>query len=247
MAFEKLKTCPLIETVCEFRLADTVSWDDTVAAKLHDHLKADFPLAQALSGKNVEITFGPKGPAVNESAPSRKQFFSADKLALIQADTRMVSANRLAPYRGWETDFLPIIRRALEAMRDVRPGFALARIGLRYINSITLRPDDLDLDHYLTILPRLTGRLERPLQGFFARYELSHAEIGAALLLQAGLRREGAQTKVVLDLDCMTLKASELKTDKEIEAWLDGAHACVIESFNASITADLLGRLKKGL
>ena len=247
MAFEKLKTCPLIETVCEFRFAESVPWDAGVTGLLHAQLKAGFPVVEKPTGKHVEIMLGSKGPpAIQETESSRTQFFSADKRALIQVDSRMVSANRLAPYEGWEGSFLPIIRQALNAMRTVRPGFELSRIGLRYINGIPLRPDDADLEHYLTILPRLKGRLERPLRSFFNRYELAHDEIGAVLLLQSGLRREGGKTSVFLDLDCVSLKAAEFKNDEAIEAWLDRAHACVIESFNASITLELLDRLKKG-
>jgi len=247
MAFEKLKTCPLIETVCELRFAQSVPWDASVTGLLQEQLKARFPVVERPSGKHVEVMLGKGSPSVHEIESSRTQFFSADKRALIQTDSRMVSANRLAPYEGWEASFLPIIQEMLKAVRAVRPSFELSHVGLRYINGIPLRPDDADLEHYLTILPRLKGRLERPLRGFFHRYELAHDDFGAALVLQAGLRRETGKTVVMLDLDCVSLKAAELKTDDAIRAWLERAHACVIESFNASITADLLERLKKGL
>jgi hypothetical protein len=45
---------------------------------------------------------------------------------------------------------------------------------LRYINQIPLSEEMTDLSLLISVAPPLTGRLQRPLLGFYQRYELSN-------------------------------------------------------------------------
>lgn len=248
MAFEKLKACPLIETVCELRFAQSVQWDAKTAELLHARLKTEFPKAIDAPRKGIEVQVDPaKGPVTMRALDSsRVQFRRADDTALIQVDDRMVSANMLAPYTGWEAGFLPIIRSMITAVREVLPAYQLARIGLRYINQIALQSEAEEPNHYLTTMPMLEGTLAQVLHSSFQRFELIHSRPQGILVLQTGLRRRGDSRSIMLDLDFVSDQVSEMDSDARVFEWLESAHDVVIRSFNDSLSPETYRRLQQG-
>jgi uncharacterized protein (TIGR04255 family) len=134
----------------------------------------------------------------------------------------------------------------MSAIRDLRPGYQLSRIGLRYINQIPMQSAEDELGDYLTTVPKLQGTLAQHLQSSFQRFELIHAKPHGVLVHQSGLRRQGAESSIMLDLDFVTLLVSDLDTDARILDWLEGAHDCVIRTFNDSLSPALYQRLMEG-
>lgn len=248
MAFEKLKSAPLIETICEFRFASSVPWDATIPGLIYKLVQAEFSVVSGPEAPAFEVEVDPQfGPtAVRRREPTRTRFHRPDKSALLQVDTRMLSVNHFAPYPGWEQGFRPLIFQALRVFREVLAEFELSRIGLRYVNRIALRPEDPDLDRYLTPVPRFRGKLERPVQNMFQRYELVHDAPPGTLIHQTGIVRSVQNTAFFLDLDFASHEVGHLRSDEEIAVWLEAAHACVIESFNDSITPELYEKFRRG-
>ena len=63
------------------------------------------------------------------------------------------SVHMLRPYKGWET-FRPQIQQALDAYSRIAEPEGITRIGLRYINKITIKEPHNDLSPYFSIPPR---------------------------------------------------------------------------------------------
>jgi uncharacterized protein (TIGR04255 family) len=245
---EKLASPPLIEALCEFRFKESDNWDWTIPGRLFDQIKDEFNLRTQVNALGVQVSLGPGKPVTShiETSPERLQFKRADGSAMVQIGPHLLVINHLRPYPQWE-NFLQLILRILTIYWQTTEQAPLERIGLRYINQILLPSGQVDLKTVITTDPQLKGPLNKPLMGFYQRYELRHEQPPGALIHQTGIQPASDGTpNLMLDLDFGSQTVSDLSTADHIEDWLVKAHDHVYEAFRASLDRAVYTKMKKG-
>jgi len=165
---------------------------------------------------------------------------------MVQVGQNLLAINHFPPYPSWE-EFRALILRVWNDYQAVTGETMLQRIGLRYINQIPLAPENVPIEHWITLDPPLKGALDHPLRGFYQRYELEQTDPEGVLIHQTGIQNvEGEITLLVLDLDFASTQVSHLKQVEAVQTWLDAAHTRVYEAFVASLNPDFYEKLKRG-
>jgi uncharacterized protein (TIGR04255 family) len=244
---------PLVEAICEFRLAPGSAWDWAIPGLLWERLQADYPTRKQLFEQVIVVgTAASSSPSVPTPMPpiERLQFFSTDESRLVQVGPNLLAINQVRAYPGWD-EFRRRILAVVSAYSGLAAPTTVARIGLRYINRLPLPTDGkVRLEDWLTLMPTFPPVLERPLSGFMQRYELREDGMKGRLSLTMGLNvgvagsaQEGLG--LVLDLDGHT-EAPPKFIDSEIGAWLDKTHDRIGEAFLASLQPKILDQLRRG-
>jgi len=244
---EKLQSPPVVEALCEFRFIPSERWDWTLPGRLYDKIRTDFPeraQVNALS-MHIEVSSGESPNQKISTAPERIQFKKSDGSSMVQMGPHLLVVNQLPPYPHWE-GFRTVILNIMGEFIQLYPDFQLARIGLRYINRISLPEEVQDLGQMISVPPPLTGALQRPLKGFYQRYELQHEEPRGILIHQTGIQTTTAQANLIIDLDFGSTELESVVNLVDIEAWLNRAHYRVYESFVDSLNPMLYKQMKRG-
>jgi uncharacterized protein (TIGR04255 family) len=163
--------------VCDFHFAPGTDWDPTMSGQLFEKLKGTYnekPRQQRLFDPGVVKT----NAEWTQPMPPGMGFIKERVQLLAKSGTRIVaigedrlSVHMLRPYTEWE-EFLPSIMLALDAYREVANPEGVTRIGLRYINFITLGPGEDDLTRYFEIPPKFPNVAPATrVLGFFNRKE----------------------------------------------------------------------------
>lgn len=244
---EKLVSPPLIEALCEFRFTSSETWDWTIPGRLYEQIGNEFSERAQVDSVTVQMQVGPGKPPLQQivKGPERVQLKRPDGSAMVQVGPHLLVINQLRPYSSWE-DFRSMILKLLEGYIRLNQQFNLARIGLRYINQIELPETEYDLGKLITVDPPLKGSLNRPLAGFFQRYELIHNEPDGILVHQSGIQQTDRGDVLVVDLDFGSQNVAALSDISSIERWLNEAHDRVYESFVDSLVPALYEFLKEG-
>lgn len=245
---DKLKNPPLVEALCEFHFDPATPWDWTVPGQLYDRIKGEFPDRAQVQALGLQVQAGEgQAPPVAQllTGPDRVQLKKPDGSAMVQVGQNLLVVNQLRPYDRWET-FRALILDVLEKYRAISGFKEIQRIGLRYINRIELPQDgEVRLESYLAAVPKLHGALDRPMEGFYQRYDLLHEEPKAMLVHQTGLQGAPPPRSIVVDLDFMTREPASPSAEG-ITAWLDSAHDRVGEAFVDSLNPDFYRKLREG-
>ena len=243
---EKLGTPPLIEAVCEFRFTEKTAWDWIIPGQLYDKVKAEFPERAQISGVGFHVQTSPKKKPVAsvQNLPDRVQLKRADGSAIVQVGYNLLAINVLRPYPSW-TEFLVLITRIFNEYHSIAGTIELERIGLRYINQLTISDEFSEIVNMITLIPPLTGKLARPIHSFYQRYELEQDNPEGLLINQTGTQQdEKGNPVIVLDLDFGSTKVQKLKSVAQAKKWLDRAHNCVYEAFVSSLTPKLYDKFR---
>jgi uncharacterized protein (TIGR04255 family) len=244
---DKLKKPPLIEALCEFRFDPSSPWDWTIPGQLFDKIGHEFSERSQVQGLGVQIQVGP-GPAPTthlSTGPERVQLRRPDGSAMVQVGPHLMAVNHLRPYPQWET-FRGLIMRVFSTYSDVTHTTSLSRIGLRYINQIELPAEPVEIGDFSTLKPPLLGPLDRPLQGFYQRYEIVQDAPVGVLIHQTGIQKSEERRVIIVDLDFGSHEVTNIQDATAVEAWLDLAHERVEEAFIASLNPALYERMKRG-
>jgi len=164
------------------------------------------------------------------------QFFREDEKALVQVDRDLLVVNHLKPYPTWR-EFVPSIRKAFDAYRDVASPAGLRRIGLRYINRIEIPSPRIELEHYFQFRPLVGPNLPQDFTSFIVGIEVPHEDsrdrLRAQLSTAAAQKPDSAA--IMLDLNYFLAEPGKISPEAAFE-WLETAHGRLEEVFEASIT-----------
>jgi uncharacterized protein (TIGR04255 family) len=70
---------PLVEAVCEFRLAAETLWDLAIPGLLYEKIKNKFPIREQRTVQEVELVSGATGLQQQVRANERMMLFTRDK------------------------------------------------------------------------------------------------------------------------------------------------------------------------
>jgi uncharacterized protein (TIGR04255 family) len=190
------KNPPIQEALVEFQF-ESSDWDMTIPGRLHQELASTYdgkPQQQriALEASGAEGELNAVQPIGRVQLPDR------DRTKLVTVSHNVVSAHVLYPYPGWDT-FRVLVQQAFAAYVRVASPSAVRRIGLRYINKVTLPPDLADLGRYFTGVATQPSVAGIPRKHFVHRDEFLYDDEAQLLLTFAQLPKEPAS--LLLDLD----------------------------------------------
>lgn len=246
---EKLASPPLIEALCEFRFKESDKWDWTIPGRLFDQIGSEFSQRNQVNAFGIQVSLGPGRPVTShiEASPERLQFKRPDGSAMVQVGPHLLTINHLRPYPQWE-NFLTLILRTLKTYwKLTTEQVPFERIGLRYINEIQLTVEQVDIGEIITTKPPLGEPLDRPLVGFYQRYELKYEEPLGILIHQTGIQKTAdGKASLMLDLDFGSQEVFNLSTEDEVRNWLEKAHDRVYEAFRASLVPDVYEKMRRG-
>lgn len=244
MALRPLLHPPLFEAICEFRFAHTI----TVGAQLGDDLRRlGFSEEAQWTGNEVLIDESASPPTAQVRPQRRTQFRRPDGSMMVQVGESVLVVNHLRPYDAWLT-YLAGIMRVLDAFVAHGGGGLLSRLGLRYLNRMNLVPPHTGVRDVLRIAPPFDGPFERPLRGFYQRYDFAHDTPIGMLTLQAGANADpSGPPSLVLDLDFGSPFAPGPPIiPLDPPAWLGAAHQRIEDAFVGSLNPGYLAYLQNG-
>lgn len=226
---------PVVEAVCEFRLAPDSTWDLTVPGLVYEKIKDEFPHREQRSIHEVEITQGPEGLQQQVRTTERVLFFSDDRKMLVQLGPRLLTINCLKPYPTW-AGFRPKIERAFNALINTVEVKGLQRIGLRYINRIEIPTSPVKLEDYLEFYLFLGPRLPQDMANFIAGCEFlyENGRDRCKVQLTPALSSSPEYQALSLDIDYFLAKPRGVEVTEAID-WVEGAHDKVEDVFEGCI------------
>lgn len=227
---------PLVEVVAEFRFVPSEPWDLTVPGLVYDHLRAQFPRKRLLKVLDGEVAAETAGIRQEFRLSDRMQFLREDEKAFVQVGPDLLAVNHLAPYPTWE-GFVPLVQNALGAYVAVAQPKGLRRIGLRYVNRITIPMNPVELADYLNLRPFVGVGLPQRMSGFILGVQSPYDDGRDILRLQLATDEPGASDSVamLLDMDYFMAQPEAVSLRGALD-WIETAHLRVQEAFEACIT-----------
>ena len=190
---------PIAEAVCEIRYSSE-DWDPTIPGRMQERLSGRYdgkPQEQRLLQADMRHVDAPDGPGVEIQGlqQNRIQLRDLSEKRILSIAENAISVSDLEPYSGWEA-FYGRIEEAIRMYHELVPSLNVTRIGIRYINRISVSEDPVNLSDYFRVSPQLPDGLNVKMYAFQSRSE-SRYEDGPGLTVTFA-SSEGA---FILDLD----------------------------------------------
>ncbi|MDP1996238.1 MAG: TIGR04255 family protein [Gallionella sp.] len=207
MAAHQYRNPPILEAVCEVSFAPaTDEWNISYPWLFYEKVKNIYTGAPK-EQKLVRLDSSPPGLLEKEVSPftvveqSKIQFPLADDTALIAVGPNVLSAHVKRPYPGWDI-FKGRIAEALKEYIGVASPTGIRKIGLRYINQVTIPDPQPNVANYFTIPPPNVLPEELVTDNFLSRNEYIYQDEPIRVVLNFA-RTEAPPTvsAYLLDID----------------------------------------------
>ncbi len=225
----KLARPPLAEVIFQVRFPPILRIISQQPMEFQERVRDRFPLYEAEEG--VVVHFG----TVTVEPPLQPQtrifrFKSADEKTTISLATDFYAVSTTA-YKHW-SDFLSMISLANAAARDVYDLKFSSRIGLRYVNRLTLANTGVKTVRGLWRLlrPEITSLVRQPLWGAPKEMlsQLTAENMDGEFLTSRFVYRDGTEPHLILDFDYY----SEARTPMEsITSHIERYHDTIYAAF----------------
>lgn len=203
MERRKYKNPPIEEALCEVIFTPRGEWDISWPWRIHDALKGTYdgkPRELSVMEAGLQSTRSGASVRVQGQAP-KVQFLSQDGLNVATIGRYQFSVHRLRPYSEWE-DLRARLLTCLRTYCDVAGPEAVRRIGLRYINKVTVPGAHVNFNEYLRLGLIWPDGLPPQMRHFIIRTESSYPDDPTKLLLTCTPADSPSGTcAILLDLD----------------------------------------------
>lgn len=236
---------PVVEALCELYFHGS-RWDETLFGRFFDRVQAfGFTRHEPVRHHEAEGVAEPDGemsPRLRRGEP-RMRFSNEARSRLIQLGRDLVVVNQLRPYPHF-ADWEPVVHDAARTYQELAQPKGLRRIGLRYINQVTLPGARVQLQDHFTVGPRIPPAWNDEHGAFMVRVE-THTPSGMKLILTFGSApaEDPGFSGFLLDLYAIV----ELRTPRGVDALgpaLAEAHDSIEAVFEGSITQELRDRFE---
>ena len=237
---------PIDEALCEFRFKSCQDWDLTVPGRLYAKLENKYP-GKPRDQKAVEIGLDiQEGSTPNmkyNEGLARVQLLSRDERKIVGVGPNTVTIHILKPYQdpnsgtgGWQ-DFKSRISDALAAYWDVAKPEGICRVGIRYINKMTIPQENPDIQDYLQIALPGASELPKNLTRFINQVEYEYQDEVRLILSQgyADMPEKEYKRELILDLDVIWSPPEPVLQEKALEM-VDDLRGRERKAFEAIIT-----------
>jgi uncharacterized protein (TIGR04255 family) len=210
---------------------------------------SDYPHVQSESAFQQEVTFSTQHPPQAKHKDlgwKGAKFQSGDRRQVAQFNREGFIFSRLQPYESWE-HFRGEALRLWEFQKSVAQPAEIQRVGLRFINRITLAVGDSQFEDYIhphAVPPR---NLDLPFYGFFYLDRLAvpgypyNVNIVRTIELPQDPQLQGLS--IILDIDVYSERQFELREELLLSRlsemrWLKN------KAFFGSVTEKALGNFR---
>jgi uncharacterized protein (TIGR04255 family) len=230
---------PIIEVVCEFQFSADSPWDLTIPGLVYERIKDTFPRKSQEVLLTVQLPFGisaPPGLVPHVQPEGRMRFTRPDERAFVQLGKHLLAVNHLQPYPSWER-FLPLIKQSLKAYQTVATPTGIHRIGLRYINRISIASRDFQPSDYFVLYPQISPTLPQIYSGFLTQVLFPYEQERDIMKIElaSGLDETQQAMAVFLDLDYFLARPGAIAPDEALD-WVIHTHDTIEQAFEACIT-----------
>ena len=232
---------PIIEAYCEMRFPPNMPWDLTIPGLFYEEVKADYPKKESLQQTRVEWQAGSEGITNRITGDiSLMRFKSEDDKALIQIGPNLLSMHVLSPYPKW-IFFRTMIQKGLASYRKIASPTGFERIGLRYINRISipsLPPNQqIKIEEFIKALPYLPPSVPQTFLRWFMNVAVPHEDSNGVLAIQTANMPPSNPNEIcfLLDLDYSALDIQKVTMENSLD-WLELAHQNIENDFESCIT-----------
>jgi uncharacterized protein (TIGR04255 family) len=211
--FRVLPHAPSVEAVIDIRVVPAIQPSE---APLRDYVQSKFRDYQFLdSQKEVQFQFQfGLAPASNQppNQTAREgwkglRFRSQDQKYIVQFNRDGFVLSRLKPYQSWSplrTEAMRLWNGYAEFVKPVQ----ILRVGLRYVNLISLPPGELRFEDYIEVAPSTPKGLDLPVSGFMYQDTLVVPEypytVNIIKTVQPPNPLAGPGYSLILDIDVFT-------------------------------------------
>jgi uncharacterized protein (TIGR04255 family) len=196
---------PILEAIVTFVFRPSEPWNLTIPGRLYEKVREDYPeppgqqdVIEAGLGLTSDLHSSAPASVTLSHKASRTVFRNQNRLLLLGPNT--LGVNCAEPYEGWESLFARSTK-ALEAYCDAADPSGIERVGLRYINRITIPKDRFRLEDYFHITQQLPPEFGDQLNAFVDRAKLSWADIPAEMTFTWGSADDAESRGSVFILD----------------------------------------------
>jgi len=213
--FPRLKQAPIIEAVIEIRARAESPWEESaIEGKLKEKLP-DYPKVTSQSEVQHELKIAPGLPPeqiFRDLGWKGLRLQSADDRYIAQFNRDAFVFSRLQPYERWD-QFKDEAMRLWKVHEELANPTEVQRLGVRFINRISLLTGEVRLEDYLQVPPKSPGDLGFEIAGFFHHDNLRVPGYAYAINIirtvqppkGAGLDGGG----LILDIDVFTTESFE--------------------------------------
>ena len=247
--FETLKNPPAIEAVLDITVNEVANFNiNKLCVKGKDGaFKKRFPKMENVLLFEGMFATGNQNEQNQVSYRNRQlgySYKSPDEKSLCQFRANGFSYNRLQPYLGWET-FVKEGMVNWSAYLALRKNIDITRIGLRFINMITIADLSVDLSkHFHVVLSSPTG-VGKP-KHLKYQYIVDFPDIDCIGIVNFG-KMDDASTdsgSFVLDIDIIKQNLSGSLAEKKILQYLEEMREAKNSIFFGTLTPQTLKAYK---
>jgi uncharacterized protein (TIGR04255 family) len=200
--FPHLSKAPIIEATIDIRAVLSASWDETA---LHKKLKtrlSDFSKIEAIRATRFQISF-PKKQAnqpLEDIGCVGFKLHSNNNLHIAQFNKEAFVFSRLKPYEDWE-HFSQEALRLWAVYYELLKPTNIIRIGLRFINRISIRQEMIKLEEYYKYPPESLKNLDWSLTGYLHHDVMRVPETAYSVNLIKTIQNVPGEIGLILDID----------------------------------------------
>lgn len=233
---------PIVEAVCEFRFAESTSWDLTLPGLLYASIRDAFPIRERRVVQQVSSKKSDDGIIQDLIINEFAVFFAPERTFFVQVGDHVLSINALNPYPSWSR-FEPSIEHVFNEFSKLLQSCEISRIGLRYINriNIPLSQPELSIFDYFKYGPEIGDVLPETVDEFSTAIKIKANEGNDSCRIRfLSAHSDSPNTKsFLLDLDYALENPSIVQSTQDTLNWVHQAHTQIETFFEGCITDNL--------
>jgi len=243
--FPHLRNAPIVEAALDIRVVPSVKWDET---SLQSELKKripDFPKVELVRQARYQLPIGRQenSPTVEDLGCVGFKVHSSDNLHIAQFNKEAFVFSRLKPYENWE-QLSGEALRLWAIYRELLKPKEVTRIGLRFINSIAIKQEKVELADYYKYPPKPLEELNWTLTGYLHHDVIQVPETAYRVNLIKTVKNDvPEEIGLILDIDVFMQNKFEYN-EQRIKACLEEMRWVKNKIFFSSMTEKALEELK---
>lgn len=247
--FPLLGRAPIVEAVVEIRARAGADWDESVVSERLKIKLPEYPVVESHRRVRHEFRMAPgqsAEQALHDLGWRGLRFESEDRRHVAQFTRDGFLFSRLTPYESWDRFHSEALRLWQLHSEQAQPT-EVQRLGLRFVNRITILAEQFRLEDYLESPPKTPRDLDIPLVDFLDRRVMNVPgyRYNATLIqtVQRRLEEEAIGAGLIVDIDVFTTEPFSIGRDA-IEKRLAEMRWLKNKVFFGSITQKTLEMLK---
>lgn len=173
--FTHLPSAPIVEAVIDIRAQCDVVMTDEMVRGLANTKLAGYSYANSVHEFSHEVKLEAEKPPEQSTKKlgwKGASFHSSDHKNIVQFNRDGFVYSRLSPYQNWDA-FLEEGLRLWEVYSEIAQPIEINRVGVRFVNRITMPPGEVSFENYLSAPPKPPLGLELPFYGFMHQETLA--------------------------------------------------------------------------